>query len=73
MQTTERKFDGYVLGRTLGSGCSSKVKEGEYPDGKKIALKIFKKDNEGSLYLIKLCKKEKYGVGIFNERNIKYL
>ena len=44
MQTTERKIDGYVVGRTLGSGCSGKVKEGEQPDGKKIALKIFKKD-----------------------------
>jgi serine/threonine protein kinase len=37
-------IDNFIVGRTLGSGFSAKVKEGVQADGSKVALKIFQKD-----------------------------
>ena len=36
----------YILGKTLGSGASCKVKIGKSSDGKFYAVKIIKKDDE---------------------------
>lgn len=54
-----KTIDSIVVGRTLGSGFSAKVKEGFQPDGSKVALKIFYKDAANfNQDLLKLCKTE---------------
>ena len=45
MTTSVSTIEGYTIGRTLGSGFSSKVKHATAADGTVVALKIFRLDN----------------------------